>query len=579
MQKTGEFRMDEIKKYIAEEINKVLTNKYNFEMSLDEIVSTLEKPKDDNMGDIALPCFKFAKLFRNSPVNIAKEICDNLILDDRISKKEIVSGYINFYTNSEKLSESILENIIHKGNDYGFVNVGKGQNVTIDYSSPNIAKPFHLGHFRTTIIGRTLYNLYNELGYNSIGINHLGDWGRQFGLLIVGYERFKDEYDIEKDPLHTLTDLYVRINKLAKDDESIFDKARDNFKKLEYGDKELLALWQYFKDVSMKEYERIYKILGCKFDSYNGEAFYNDKMDEVVKILDEKGVLIESEGAKVVKLGDNEPPCIILKSNGSTIYATRDLAAVLYRSRTYDYVKSIYVTSYEQIHHFKQVFEVAKYLVDEKYTKELVHVPYGMVRLKTGKMSTREGTVIYLQDLIEEAIAKAKKIIEEKGAEVEDIDLLAKQIGIGALVFNDLKHNKIKDIVFDLDEVLRFDGETGPYVQYTYVRICSLMNKAGIDVSAIKKINYKFNEDEVKLIKLLDKFEGVIYDAAESYEPSILARYIIDVASSFSVFYNNNSILVEDTSVKEARLLLANSSGIVIKKGLNLLGIETPTKM
>jgi arginyl-tRNA synthetase len=579
MQKTGEFRMDEIKKYIAEEINKVLTNKYNFEMSLDEIVSTLEKPKDDNMGDIALPCFKFAKLFRNSPVNIAKEICDNLILDDRISKKEIVSGYINFYTNSEKLSESILENIIHKGNDYGFVNLGKGQNVTIDYSSPNIAKPFHLGHFRTTIIGRTLYNLYNELGYNSIGINHLGDWGRQFGLLIVGYERFKDEYDIEKDPLHTLTDLYVRINKLAKDDESIFDKARDNFKKLEYGDKELLALWQYFKDVSMKEYERIYKILGCKFDSYNGEAFYNDKMDEVVKILDEKGVLIESEGAKVVKLGDNEPPCIILKSNGSTIYATRDLAAVLYRSRTYDYVKSIYVTSYEQIHHFKQVFEVAKYLVDEKYTKELVHVPYGMVRLKTGKMSTREGTVIYLQDLIEEAIAKAKKIIEEKGAEVEDIDLLAKQIGIGALVFNDLKHNKIKDIVFDLDEVLRFDGETGPYVQYTYVRICSLMNKAGIDVSVIKKINYKFNEDEVKLIKLLDKFEGVIYDAAESYEPSILARYIIDVASSFSVFYNNNPILVDDMSVKEARLLLANSSGIVIKKGLNLLGIETPTKM
>lgn len=571
--------MDEIKKYIAEEINKVLTNKYNFEMSLDEIVSTLEKPKDDNMGDIALPCFKFAKLFRNSPVNIAKEICDNLILDDRISKKEIVSGYINFYTNSEKLSESILENIIHKGNDYGFVNLGKGQNVTIDYSSPNIAKPFHLGHFRTTIIGRTLYNLYNELGYNSIGINHLGDWGRQFGLLIVGYERFKDEYDIEKDPLHTLTDLYVRINKLAKDDESIFDKARDNFKKLEYGDKELLALWQYFKDVSMKEYERIYKILGCKFDSYNGEAFYNDKMDEVVKILDEKGVLIESEGAKVVKLGDNEPPCIILKSNGSTIYATRDLAAVLYRSRTYDYVKSIYVTSYEQIHHFKQVFEVAKYLVDEKYTKELVHVPYGMVRLKTGKMSTREGTVIYLQDLIEEAIAKAKKIIEEKGAEVEDIDLLAKQIGIGALVFNDLKHNKIKDIVFDLDEVLRFDGETGPYVQYTYVRICSLMNKAGIDVSVIKKINYKFNEDEVKLIKLLDKFEGVIYDAAESYEPSILARYIIDVASSFSVFYNNNPILVDDMSVKEARLLLANSSGIVIKKGLNLLGIETPTKM
>jgi arginyl-tRNA synthetase len=574
-----EINMNEIKKYIAEELHKVLTNKYNFEMTVEEIVDTLEKPKDDSMGDIALPCFKFAKILKNSPINIAKEISESLEIDDRISKKEVVGGYINFYTNSEMLCENILENIIHKGNKYGFVNIGNGQNVTIDYSSPNIAKPFHLGHFRTTIIGRALYNLHNELGYNSIGINHLGDWGRQFGLLIVGYERFKDEYDIEKDPLHTLTDIYVRINKLAKEDESIFDLARDNFKKLEEGDKDILALWQYFKDVSMKEYERIYKILGCKFDSYNGEAFYNDKMEEVVKILDEKGVLVESEGAKVVKLGENEPPCIILKSNGSTIYATRDLAAVLYRSRTYNYAKSIYVTSYEQIHHFKQIFEVSKYLVDEKYTKKLVHVPYGMVRLKTGKMSTREGTVIYLQDLIEDAITKSKKIIEDKGAEVDDIDLLAKQIGVGALVFNDLKHNKIKDIVFDLDEVLRFDGETGPYVQYTYVRICSLLNKSGIDVNNIKKINYTYNEDEIKLIKLLDRFESAIYESAESYEPSILARYIIDVASSFSVFYNNNSILVEDNSVKEARLLLVNSTGIVIKKGLNLLGIETPIKM
>ncbi|MDD2376531.1 MAG: arginine--tRNA ligase [Clostridia bacterium] len=571
--------MEEIKKYIAKELSKVLLNKYNIEMTLEEIILMLEKPKDDNMGDIALPCFKFAKVLKNSPMNIANQINENLEIDNRISKCEVVSGYINFYTNSEKLCKSILENIIHKGNKYGYVNVGKGQNVTIDYSSPNIAKPFHLGHFRTTIIGRTLYNLYNELGYNSIGINHLGDWGRQFGLVIIGYEMFKDEYDIEKDPLHILSEIYVRINKLAKEDESIFVKASDNFKKLEEGDKELLALWQYFKDVSMKEYDRIYKILGCKFDSFNGEAFYNDKMDEVVKILDKKGVLVLSEGAKVVKLSENEPPCIILKSNGSTIYATRDLAAVLYRSRTYDYAKSIYVTSYEQIHHFKQVFEVSKFLVDEKYTKELVHVPYGMVRLKTGKMSSREGTVVYLQDLIEEAIAKSKKIIEEKGTEVEDIDLLAKQIGIGALIFNDLKHNKIKDIVFDLDEVLRFDGETGPYIQYTYVRIFSLINKSGIDINTIKKVNYIFNEDEVKLIKLLDMFEDIIFETAENYEPSILVRYIIDVASNFSTFYNNNSILVEDNNIKEARLLLANSTGIVIKKGLNLLGIETPTKM
>lgn len=571
--------MEEIKKYLAEEIYKVLTNKYNLETTVEEIINTLEKPKDQTMGDIALPCFKFAKTLRNSPVNIAKEINDALEIDNRISKIEVVAGYLNFYADSKKLCENILENIIHKGKDYGFVNLGKGQNVVIDYSSPNIAKPFHLGHFRTTIIGRALYNLYNELGYTSVGVNHLGDWGRQFGLLIVGYEKFKDEYDIEKDPLHILSEIYVRINKMAKEDETIFDLARDNFKKLEEGDQELLALWQYFKDVSLKEYERIYKIIGCKFDSYNGEAFYNDKMDEVVKMLDEKGALVESEGAKVVKLGENEPPCIILKSNGSTIYATRDLAAVLYRTRTYDFAKAIYVTSYEQIHHFKQVFEVSKHLVDEKYTKGLIHVPYGMVRLKTGKMSTREGTVIYLQDLIQEAIVKAKKIIEEKNADVEDIDLLAKQIGVGALVFNDLKHNKIKDIVFDLDEVLRFDGETGPYVQYTYVRICSLLNKSGVDINNIKEVNYTYNEDEVKLVKQLDMFESAIYEAAENYEPSILARYIIDVASSFSTFYNNNPILVEDNDVKEARLLLANSAGIVIKKGLNLLGIETPTKM
>ncbi|MEG1705220.1 MAG: arginine--tRNA ligase [Clostridia bacterium] len=424
------------------------------------------------------------------------------------------------------------------------------------------------------------YIIYiTNFGYNSIGINHLGDWGRQFGLLIEGYNRFKDEYDIEKDPLHTLSEIYVRINKLAKEDEGIFEIARNNFKKLEEGNEELLLLWQYFKDISLKEYNRIYDLIGCKFDSYNGEAFYNDKMDEVVSILDEKGVLEISEGAKVVKLGENEPPCIILKSNGSTIYATRDLAAVLYRARTYDFAKAIYVTGYEQIHHFKQVFEVAKYIVDEKYANGLVHVPYGMVRLKTGKMSSREGTVIYLQDLIEEAIAKSKKIIIDKSADIEDIDLLSRQIGIGALVFNDLKHNKIKDIVFDLDDILKFDGETGPYIQYTYARINSLIVKSGIDVKTIDNINYIFNEDEVKLIKLLGEFESVIYEAAQTYEPSVVARYIIDIASSFSVFYNNNSILVEDINIKEARLKIVYSVGIVIKKGLKLLGIEVPNKM
>ena len=574
--------MEELKKYISCNIAEVLKKEYSLDINSDEIFISLEKPKNEDMGDIAYPCFRLSKVLRNSPMNIADEISKKLNLDrHKVIKLEVVSGYINFYINNKYITNKIINNIMESKENYGYDNIGNNQSITIDYSSPNIAKPFHLGHLRTTIIGRTLYNLYTQLGYNCIGINHLGDWGRQFGLLIEGYRRFKDEYnDLETDALHVLADIYTRINSSAKEDETIFDIARENFKKLEAGDKELLAKWQYFRDISLKEYERIYGILGCSFDSYNGEAFYNDKMEEVIEILDKKGVLVESEGAKVVELGENEPPCLIVKSNGSTIYATRDLAAILYRSRTYDYVKNIYVTGYEQIHHFNQVFRVAKHLVDEKYSKDLVHVPYGMVRLKTGKMSSREGTLIYLQDLIEEAIKRAKKVIEEKSAEIEDIDSLARDVGVGALVFNDLKHNKIKDVVFDLDECLRFDGETGPYVQYTYARICSLISKSNLDVTSLKMNDYEYNNIEIKLIKLLDRFKSVIKEAASEYEPAILTRYLIDVASLFSTFYNNNKVLnVDEIEVKEARLMLAYVTSIVIKKGLNILGINAPEKM
>ena len=427
--------MEEIKKKIAE----CITNSLDTDISVDEIYNKIEIPKDKKNGDFAYPCFNLAKIVRNSPVNIANSIKENIELPAEISKVEVVNGYLNFYTNSSNVVSSVLDTICKEKEKYGFKNIGNNQNVCIDYSSPNIAKPFHLGHLRTTIIGRAISNLYKELGYNSISINYLGDWGRQFGLVIEGYKRFKDEYDISKDPLHSLSDMYVRANNLAKDDEKVMDMARENFKKLEDGNEEYIKLWKYFRELSLKEYNKTYELLGCKFDSYNGEAYYNDKMQEVIDILDKKGVLVESQGAKVVMLGKDEPPCIIVKSNGSTIYATRDLAAILDRSRTYDYVKSIYVTSYEQIHHFKQLFEVAKYIVDEKYTKELVHVPYGMVRLKTGKMSTREGTVIYLQDLINDAIKKAYNVLEEKNANLENKDKVAKQVGIGALVFNDLK--------------------------------------------------------------------------------------------------------------------------------------------
>lgn len=571
--------MEEIKLKIA----KTIKDAIDPEIDINDIACKIEVPKDKKNGDFAYPCFNLAKILKNSPVNIANDIKENIKLIDEIKNVQVVNGYLNFYINDMNIVKKVITNIYNQKEKYGFQNIGNNQNVCLDYSSPNIAKPFHLGHLRTTIIGRAISNLYKELGYNTISINYLGDWGRQFGLVIEGYKRFKDEYNIEKDPLHSLSDMYVRANNLAKDDEKVMDMARENFKKLEDGNEEYLKLWKYFRDMSLQEYYKTYDILGCKFDSYNGEAYYNDKMDEVIEILEKKGVLVESQGAKVVMLGENEPPCIIVKSNGSTIYATRDLAAILDRSRTYDYVKSIYVTSYEQIHHFKQIFEVAKYLVDEKYTKELVHVPYGMVRLKTGKMSTREGTVIYLQDLLNDAIKKAALVLEEKNADLDDKELIAKQVGVGAVVFNDLKTTKIKDVIFDLDEMLRFDGETGPYIQYTYVRTKSILKKAGFNIDNIDIESIKFEllntNDEIELIKLLDKFSDIIRRSAENYEPSILARYLIDVASQFSRFYNNCTVITDDIELKKVRCLLVYITEIVIKKGLAILGIEAPDKM
>lgn len=570
--------MEDVKKIVAE----LIKDSLNSSITIEEIEQRLESPKDKSNGDLAYPCFTLAKVLKKSPAIIAEELKENIKVSSPITKVEAISGYLNFYVDYKDVYSSVITDIMREKEKYGFVNSGKCGNVVVDYSSPNIAKPFHLGHFRTTVIGRALCNLYEQLGYNVVKINHLGDWGRQFGLLIEGYKRFKDEYDIKSDPLHALSEIYVRINKLAKEDENVMNIARENFKKLEEGDKESIKLWQYFRDVSLKEYMRIYKFMGCEFDSYNGEAFYNDKMDEVVKILDEKKVLVESEGAKVVYLGENEPPCIILKSNGSTIYATRDLAAILYRARTYDFKKAIYVTGYEQSHHFKQIFEVAKYLVGEKYASGLVHVPYGMVRLKTGRMSSRDGNVIYLQDLIDEAIKKARGVIAQKDTKGLDIEDVAKKVGLGALVFNDLKQNKIKDVVFDLDEIIRFDGETGPYVQYTYARIKSVLDRASYDVSSAEqnvKLELLNTECELELIKELSKFKEVIKRAADEFEPCILARYLIGVASFYSRFYNECNILNSEEGLKNARLALCYATSVVVKKGLEILGISCPDRM
>lgn len=574
--------MEEMKEIIAGCINNTLNEK----MDVNSIVEKIEVPKDKKNGDFSYPCFNLAKVLKNSPVNIANNIKEKIVLDEKISKVDVVNGYLNFYLNNENVISEVLTNILKAKERFGTSNEGNNQKIVIDYSSPNIAKPFHLGHFRNTVLGSAIYKLYSTLGYNVIAINHLGDWGIQFGLIIEGYNRFKDEYDIEKEPVKVLANIYSRMNKLSKEDESVIEMARENFKKLEQGNEEIVKLWKYFKEVSLKEYNRIYELLGCKFDSYNGEAFYNDKMDEVIDILNKKGVLINSQGAKVVEVGENIPPCILITSNGYTIYAARDLAAILYRARTYDFKKAIYITSNEQILHFKQVFEVAKYLVDEKYQKGLVHVPYGMVRLKNGKMSTREGTVIYVNDLIKEAIEKSRKIMLEKNQEYdkEYIDKLSKQIGIGALIFNYLKSSKTKDIIFDLDDTLRFDGETGPYVQYTYVRTKSILEKSGIDFSNldIGKIDYKLlkKDEEIDLIKQLQKLPNIIKKSADEFEPSILTRYIIDIATLFSKFYNECKVLsCEDEDLKIARLSLVYATKIVIQNGLKILGIECPDKM
>lgn len=539
-------------------------------------------PSDNKMGDYAFPCFRLAKTMKKSPQIIANELKDGISLGNEFEKVEVINGYINFFVNNKKLVENVLEEVEEKRENYGSSEIGEGKNIVIDYSSPNIAKPFHIGHLRTTILGNSLYKMYKFLNYNCVGINHLGDWGTQFAKLIEGYKRWGTEYDIESNPIEELTKIYIRINDLCKEDESVLEQCRDNFKKLEDGDEYCVKIWQKFRELSLKEFQRIYDLLDIQFDSWNGEAFYTDKMQEVKDILEKNNKLVESEGARVVDLSKEDmPPCIIEKSNGSTTYATRDLAAILYRARTYNFDKALYVTSYEQILHFKQVFETAKYLdLDEKYTNGLVHVPYGMVMLKTGKMSTRDGNVVKIEDLLKEAIAKVKIIIENKNPELENKEDIATKVGIGAVIFNDLYNSRIKDEIFDWDIMLNFNGETGPYMQYIYVRTKSVLEKAGY-IPKLKDVNLDklLDEDSVKVIKLLYQFNDKIMQAIEKYEPYIVARYLIEVAKTYSSFYNNNKIICDDKEVQDARIYLTYATGIVLKTGAALLGIKMPDKM
>lgn len=565
------------KEYIGSKIAETIN------IEAEKISMYIEIPKDKNMGDYAFPCFKLAKELRKSPQLIASDIKERIKVDDSIIEKiEIVGGYLNFYSNKITLVKNVLSEIENKKEEYGKSDIGEGKTVLIDYSAPNIAKPFHVGHLRTTLIGNALYKLYKYLGYKTIGINHLGDYGTQFGKMIEAYKMWHNEYNLEEEPINKMVDMYVRINKLCKEDEEVLEKCRENFKLLEEGDKYCVELWEKFKDLSMIEFEKIYDILNVKFDSYKGEAFYADKTDEVIKILEEKGKLTESNGAKIVDLEDVgiNTPCIIQKANGSSIYATRDLAAILYRARTYDFDKCLYVVAYEQNLHFKQIFEVAKYLVDEKYAKGLQHVSYGMVNLPTGKMSTRLGNVVKIEELLNGTIEKAQEIITEKNEKLENKEEVAKKVGIGAVIFNTLSTATIKDQIFDWDIALNFQGETGPYIQYTYVRTKSVLEKIG-ELPKVQDIKFEklLDKESVNVVKDLYNFSDIIISTVEKNEPSILTRYLIDLSQSYSSFYNANKIAVEDKETREARTYLTYAVGNVLKTGAGLLGIEMPDKM
>ena len=564
------------KLYIAEAISNV-TN-----INKEEIKTYIEVPKEEKNGDYSFPCFRLAKELKQSPVNIANNIKDNIIVDNNIiSKIDVVNGFLNFYIAKSCIAKETIMKFDNQKEDYGKSEIGKEKTVIVEYSSPNIAKPFHIGHLKTTIIGNSLYKLYKFLGFKTIGINHLGDYGTQFAKLIEGYKRWGGEYDFSTDAIDKLAEIYKRINALCEEDENVLEECRATFKKLEDGDKYCTELWNKFKDLSLEEFNKIYDLLGIKFDSIKGEAFYSDKMQEVIDLLEKSGKLIESQGAKVVDLENQgiNTPCIIQKANGSSIYATRDLAAILYRTRTYDFDKCLYVVGEEQSLHFKQVFAVAKYLgLDEKYTNGLEHVSYGMIRLPEGKMSSRKGNFVKVKDLIDEAISKSKEIIKDR--DIENKDLIAKQVGVGAVIFEDLAESRTKNQVFDLKEALNFNGETGPYIQYMTVRTKSVLEKAGY-LPKSEGLNFEKITDDtsIKLLKLIDNFSSILIDAMQKNEPSIISRYLIDVSETFSTFYNNNKILCDDKEAQDSRLYITYMTKVVLTNGLGLLGIEVPEKM
>ena len=562
------------KKHIAEKLASCGIDK-------EEIEAAIAVPPDNKMGDYALPCFKFAKVMRKSPVAIAEELKNTFATDDAISEVEAVNGYLNFRVNRTALVKETLEKIAEQGEAFGSSDMGNGKTVCIDYSSVNIAKPFHIGHLSTTVIGGALYRIFKFLGYNAVGINHLGDYGTQFGKLIYAYKHWGSEEAVKEGGVKELTRLYVRYHKESENDPSMDDEARSYFKLIENGDEECVKLFNLFKEITLKEVEKIYDELDIKFDSYAGESFYNDKMQPVIDELAEKGLLVESEGAKIVDLEKyGMPPCIILRSDGASLYATRDLAAACYRKEHYDFDKCLYVVAYQQNLHFKQIFKVLE-LMGKPWAKDLVHVAYGMVSLLDDNgnqvaMSTRNGTVVLLEDVLKKCHEKCLEIIEQKNPDLEDKENVARQVGTGAVIFGALSNSKIKDIAFSYSKILNFDGETGPYVQYTAARIKSVLRKGG----AIGKYEIKnVNEDEYQLIALLSTFPDVVKAAAERLEPFFVTRYAIDVASAFNKFYFDCKIIGDDANETNFRLAISSATLTVLSSALTLLGIKVPERM
>ena len=563
------------KKYIAELIK-------IDGISTQEIYEAIALPPNTEMGDYALPCFKFAKVMRKSPVMIAEELksamSDRIVMSDEvISEVSAVNGYLNFKINKNGFVRGTLDKILAEKDGFGSANVGEGKTVCIDYSSINIAKPFHIGHLSTTVLGGALYRIFNYLGYKAVGINHLGDYGTQFGKLISAYKRWGDKETIEKGGIRALNELYVQFHREAEEHPEYDDEARAYFKKIEQGDEECLALFHWFKELTLKDVQKIYDMLDIRFDSYAGESFYSDKMQPIVDELREKGLLVESRGAQVVDLEEyGMAPCIILKSDGSSLYATRDMAAASYRKATYNFDKCLYVVAYQQNLHFKQFFKVLE-LMGKDWAKDLVHVAYGMVSLEEGVMSTRKGNVVFLEDVIKKCIEKAYGILHEKNPELENKEDVAQKVGVGAVIFGALYNSKIKDIVFSYDKVLNFDGETSVYVQYTCARANSVLQKGGMVTE------YEIPElslEEIDLVKALATFPETVQIAAEKYEPSCVARFAVDVAQKFNKFYFNCKILAaEDEKTKNFRLALTNATLQTLKNAFTLLGIGIPDKM